>query len=60
MMTGQEFKAIRESLGVSQAKLAQMLGYSKRQIVNIEQKDSVRKSTAMLMRYIQRYGWNLE
>ena len=56
-MTPAEFRAARESLGLTQGQLAQAMGYgSQTRISEIEKRDEVPPQTALLMRAFVLFG----
>lgn len=56
-MTPAEFRAARESLGLTQAQLAQAMGYgSQTRISEIESRAEVPPQTALLMRAFVLFG----
>ena len=53
-MTSTQFRNIRLKLNLSQTQLGDFIGLSKRQIINIEGGDEVRRPIALLMTLISK------
>lgn len=52
MMTGNEFKAIRKELAMTQPKLAETLGITLRTVVNLEKAEAVKNHYAFAVQYL--------
>ena len=51
-MTPDEFTAMRETLGLTQARLGEILGLERRQISRIENGAAIKPAYAMALRYL--------